>query len=172
MMVRSLSSSTPVPANNHRRLPLILQANPRICEKSCKPNHATVKNYTSQLTQLWKSMKITHSDYNSYPTDWLTNIISWLILLKNYCQNTCTESKKCVTLHRFNQEPPFEAQASASVSVAPAWAAWQSGNGSANIDTGWSWLSLLFSGCSSARFRVRVWGACGRKFESCHPDWE
>ena len=26
------------------------------------------------------------------------------------------------------------------------------------------------SGCSSARFRVRVWGACGRKFESCHPD--
>ena len=26
------------------------------------------------------------------------------------------------------------------------------------------------AGCSSARFRVRVWGACGRKFESCHPD--
>ena len=28
----------------------------------------------------------------------------------------------------------------------------------------------MFAGCSSARFRVRVWGACGRKFESCHPD--
>ena len=26
------------------------------------------------------------------------------------------------------------------------------------------------SGCSSARFRVRVWGACGRWFESSHPD--
>ena len=26
------------------------------------------------------------------------------------------------------------------------------------------------SGCSSARFRVLVWGASGRKFESCHPD--
>ncbi len=28
------------------------------------------------------------------------------------------------------------------------------------------------TGCSSARFRVHVWGACGRKFESCHPDKE
>ena len=28
------------------------------------------------------------------------------------------------------------------------------------------------AGCSSARFRVRVWGACGRKFESCHPDFK
>ena len=28
------------------------------------------------------------------------------------------------------------------------------------------------SGCSSARFRVRVWGACGRWFESSHPDIE
>ena len=27
-----------------------------------------------------------------------------------------------------------------------------------------------FSGCSSVRFRVLVWGASGRKFESCHPD--
>ncbi len=27
-----------------------------------------------------------------------------------------------------------------------------------------------FSGCSSVRFRVRVWGACGRWFESSHPD--
>ena len=26
------------------------------------------------------------------------------------------------------------------------------------------------AGCSSARFRVRVWGACGRWFESSHPD--
>ena|GEM_PF-2196689 len=25
-------------------------------------------------------------------------------------------------------------------------------------------------GCSSAWFRVRVWGAWGRKFKSCHPD--
>ena len=26
------------------------------------------------------------------------------------------------------------------------------------------------AGCSSARFRVRVWGARGRWFESSHPD--
>ena len=26
------------------------------------------------------------------------------------------------------------------------------------------------AGCSSARFRVPVWGTGGRKFESCHPD--
>ena len=26
------------------------------------------------------------------------------------------------------------------------------------------------AGCSSVRFRVLVWGASGRKFESCHPD--
>ena len=28
----------------------------------------------------------------------------------------------------------------------------------------------MSTGCSSARFRVLVWGASGRKFESCHPD--
>ena len=31
-------------------------------------------------------------------------------------------------------------------------------------------LQSQSSGCSSARFRVRVWGACGRWFESSHPD--
>ncbi len=33
-------------------------------------------------------------------------------------------------------------------------------------------FALTFSGCSSVRFRVRVWGAWGRKFESSHPDIE
>ena len=31
-------------------------------------------------------------------------------------------------------------------------------------------LKSKSTGCSSARFRVLVWGASGRKFESCHPD--
>lgn len=30
-------------------------------------------------------------------------------------------------------------------------------------------LSGDFSGCSSVG-RVHVWGACGRRFKSCHPD--
>ena len=29
---------------------------------------------------------------------------------------------------------------------------------------------IKVAGCSSVRFRVLVWGASGRKFESCHPD--
>ena len=32
------------------------------------------------------------------------------------------------------------------------------------------YLHILFSGCSSARFRVLVWGARGREFKSRHPD--
>ena len=31
-------------------------------------------------------------------------------------------------------------------------------------------FALATTGCSSVRFRVHVWGAWGRKFESCHPD--
>ena len=30
-------------------------------------------------------------------------------------------------------------------------------------------LILCISGCSSGG-RVHVWGACGRRFKSCHPD--
>ncbi len=36
----------------------------------------------------------------------------------------------------------------------------------------WGNFARTFSGCSSVRFRVRVWGAWGRKFESSHPDSE